>query len=384
MALTSDLRYDFWDILKAPRLAISGKNLIAQARPLWYGYLAYLVLTYLALMLESQSFAEVWSHSTLFPTLGCDYSHWYAFALWIAGILVVIGFYDYGNLKVAKLAFEEVRGNYFYPPAAAAADARANLLPLWVAGGLVLLLIVVLAAIQGVLSLIALIPGVGEVLYALLYAVPFFLWSLFLVFLAFGLITGILTLPAIIVAREKETFGATFYIYNIVWSQPLRWLGTTIVGIALAKIGIWVLGYFFMRALQLTNFLSTLFAGEKVTNILMSAYNLLEPARPILSFFTTLYPGSSASYDWISFGGQYQPVGAEYIAAIIIALALLALWIVIISYGINIVTCSQLLGFLLVHYKEDKVKLTEDIANRTPEPNEIIPDKPLSDDRLPS
>lgn len=384
MALTSDLRYDFWDILKAPRLAISGKNLIAQARPLWYGYLAYLVLTYLALMLQGQSFAEIWSRLTLFPTLGCDYSHWYSFALWIAGILVVIGFYDYGNLKVAKLAFEEVRGNYFYPHAAAATDARANLLPLWVAGGLVLLLIVVLAAIQGVLSLIALIPGVGEVLYALLYAVPFFLWSLFLVFLAFGLTTGILTLPAIIVAREKETFGATFYIYNIIWSQPLRWLGTTVVGIALAKIGIWVLGYFFMRALQLTNFLSTFFAGEKAGNILMSAYNLLEPARPLLNFFTTLYPGSSIGYDWISFSGQYQPVGAEYIAAIIIALALLALWIVIISYGINIITCSQLLGFLLVHYKEDKVKLTEDIANRTPEPNEIIPDKPLTDDRLPS
>ncbi len=384
MAMTSDLRYDFWDILKAPRLALSGKNLLAQARPLWFGYLVFGVLAYLAMIIEGRPFADAWAQYTFFPLAGLGLTHWYTYALWIAGIVAVVGFYDYGNLKVAKLAFEEVRGNYFFPHKEAGADARSNLLSLWVAGLLVLGLIVILALLQGVVSLISLIPGIGEVLYSLLYAVPFFLWSLFLVFLAFGLTTGILTMPAVIVAREKETFGATFYIYNIIWSQPLRWLGMTVFGLAAAKLGIWVIGYFFMRALQLTNFLSTLFAGEKVANLLAAAYNLLEPARPIFNFFTTLYPGSAIGYDWISFGGQYQPVGAEYVAALIIALALVALWIVIVSYGINIITCSQLLAFLVVHYNEDKVKLTEDLSKRTPEPNEIIPEKPAPEHNIPS
>jgi hypothetical protein len=37
-----------------------------------------------------------------------------------------------------------------------------------------------------------------------------------------------------------------------------------------------------------------------------------------------------------------------------------------------------------VHYNEDKVKLTEDLSKRTPEPNEIIPEKPAPEHNIPS
>ncbi len=392
MAMTSDLRYDFWDILKAPRIALSGKGLLAQARSLLYGYAAYFSCSYLALLLNGQPFAYSWEAFGLFPLCNLGLSQWYSWTVWILGIIVAVGFYDYGNLTVAKLGYEELRGNYFFSARDAARDARANLLPLWVSGGLVAFLIAVLAAIQGLVSLVALIPGIGGLLYAILYVVPFFLWSLFLVFLTFGLTTSVLTLPAIIVAREKDTFGATFYIYNIIWTQPLRWLGMTAFGLVLAKIGMFVIGYFFMRALQLTNFLAGWFGGDKTESILIAAYTVLEPLRGVVRFFTTLYPGSSIGYDpemairytmtnhnWILDSSQSIVSGADQAAAVIIALGLLGILILIISYGINIITNSQLLAFLLIAYKEDKVKLTEDVANRIPEPNEILPEKPQSD-----
>lgn len=379
MAMTSDLRYDFWDILKAPRIALSGKSLLAQARPLVYGYLCYLICSYLGMLLQGQSLDYSWQANGLLPWPGHGLTRWYAHAVFAIGLLAAIGFYDYGNLTVAKLAFEELRGNYFFPRKAAAQDAFGNLLPMWVSGGLVLLLVVVLGLLQGVVSLVSLIPGIGTILYSILYVVPFFLWSLFLVFLAFGLATSVLTLPAIIVAREKETFGATFYIYNVIWTQPLRWLGMTAMGLVLAKVGAFVLGYFFMRAIQLTNYLATLFGGEEIQNVLIAATNLLEPLRPILRFVTTLYPGSSIGYDFVSSTGTYATSGSESAAAMIIALGLIAILIVIISYGVNIITNSQLLAFLIVTYSEDKVKLTEDVSQRAPEPNEILPEKPPSD-----
>lgn len=377
--MTSDLRFDFWDILKAPRIALSGKNLLAQARPLAYGYLIYLALAYLALLAEGQPLDYSWRTHGLFPFLDLGLTHWYSYAIWLSGIATFLVFFDFGNLTVSKLAFEEIRGNYFFPRKEAAADARGNLMSVWVAGGLVLFLVAILALLQGILSLVSLIPGIGQILYAILYIVPFFLWSLFLVFLAFGLVTSILTLPAIVVAREKEAFGATFFIYNVIWTQPLRWLGMTSAGLILAKIGVWVIGYFFMRSLQLTNFLSTWFGGEKVQNVLLSAYSLLEPARPISDFLTTLCPGAAIRYDWLAYEGYSSASGLEFISALIIAIGLLGLLIVIISYGINIVTCSQLLAFIQVVYAEDKVKLTEDPSKRSPEPNEIIPDKPETD-----
>lgn len=364
-------------------MALSGKSLLALARPLGFGYLCYFLCAYGAMTLSGQPLRYSWEAHGLFPLCGLGLVPWYAQALWYLGIAIVIALYDFGSLTVAKLGFEELRGNYFFAAKDAARDAWGNLLPLWVSGGLVLLLIVVLAALQGLLSLVTLIPGIGEILYAVLYVVPFFLWSLFLVFLAFGLTTAIFTLPAIIVAREKDTFGATFYIYNVIWTQPLRWLGMTASGLVLAKIGVFVLGYFFMRAIQLTNFLAGWFGGEKIQNILMAAANLLEPARPTLRFLTTLYPGSSIGYDWINTSGQYQASGSEYVAAVIIAVGVVGILIVVLSYGINIITNSQLLAFLLVVYKEDKVKLTEDSSQRVPEPNEILPEKPQSDSTTP-
>ncbi|MGB5105805.1 MAG: hypothetical protein WBP42_03725 [Candidatus Zixiibacteriota bacterium] len=377
--MTSNLRYDFWDILKAPRIALSGKSLLAQARPLVYGYVAFMVCSYLGLLLQGQSFDFAWHTYGLFPVCGHELPRWYAHAVFVLGIVVAIGFYDYGTLTVAKLAFEELRGNYFFSRKAAAQDAFGNLLPLWVSAGLIVLLIVVLGVLQGVASLASLIPGIGEILYSILYVVPFFLWSLFLVFLAFGLVTSILTLPAIVVARGRETFGATFYIYNVIWTQPLRWLAMTAGGLVLAKLGTFVLGYFFMRALQLTNYLAIWSGGEKMQNVLTAAHNMLEPARPVWQFLTTLYPGSSIGYDFVSAGGQYSASDAESVAALIIALGLIAILILILSYGLNIVTNSQLLAFLLVSYAEDKVKLTEDASLRVPEPNEILPEKPPSD-----
>lgn len=387
MATNSELRYDFWDILKAPRMALSGKSLLAQARPLAYGYVIYFALSYLALVVDGQLLSSALLQHGLFPLFGLELKNWYSWAIWILGIIAAVGLYDYGNLVVAKLGFERLRGNHFYARSEAAKDARSNLLPLWVSGGLVLLLIIVLTAAQGLVSLIGLVPGIGEILYAILYVVPFFLWSLFLVFLAFGLTTSILTLPAIIVAREKETFGATFYIYNVIWTQPLRWVGMTAVGLVLAKVGVFVIGYFFARALQLTNFLAGWLGGEKVNSILVSAYSALDPIQGVIRFFTTLYPGSCISYDpelpiaynlnkfdWLS-----SISGTEQAAAVIIAVGVLGILILMLSYGINIVTNSQLLAFLLVVYSEDKIKLTEDSSNRASEPNEIVPEKPQSD-----
>ena len=106
-------------------------------------------------------------------------SHWYTKLIWILGIVSVAGFYDYGNLCVAKFALEELKGNLFFSREEAAKEARANLRPLWIAGALLLLLVVVLSLIQGLIGSVVHIPYLGEIIYAVIYVVPFFLWSLF-------------------------------------------------------------------------------------------------------------------------------------------------------------------------------------------------------------
>jgi hypothetical protein len=376
MAISTEIEFRFRDILKAPRIALSGKGILAQGKPLAYGYLLYLIFSYLALLADGYAFQDIWQRYSFFPIWVLELSAWYSWAIWITGICLLFGFFDYGNLTVSKLAFEELKGNLFFARSKAQVDARGNLRQMWVAGGLLVMLILVLALLQGVVSLVGLIPVVGELIYAVLYAFPFILWALFLVFLTFGLVTSVLTLPAIVVAREKDTFGATFYIFNVIWSQPLRWFGMTAVGLALAKIGMFVLGYFFMRALQLTNFLGELFGGDKIQSVIAGANRVLLPGKQILDFITSLYPGSSITYEWI----QYAPLTAlstsESAAAVMIAIALFLVLLTVVTYGINTVTCSQLLAFLHVVYKQDGIRLTDDPSLDRNDPREIIPEKP--------
>jgi hypothetical protein len=380
MKTTSALRYDFWDILRAPRLALSGKYLLAQARPLVYGYVVYLFMTYLAMLVEGDTLRAVWGGYALFPFVGLGLSHWYSWAIWVVGIVIAIGFYDYGNMIVAKLAIEELKGNQFFSTKNAAIEARANLRPLWVAAALLIILIISLSLIQGLIGLVVLIPYIGEILYAVIYAIPFVLWSLFVVFLAFGLTTAIFTLPAIVTAREKDAFGATFYIYNLIWTQPLRWVSQTAIGLVMAKLGIFVFGYFLMRALQLTYFTTSLISGEKVKSIVSTGYFALAPVQEVLRFFTSLYPGSTI--DWmpsalhgLEFTLASQPT-TEVIASLIILITLVIVWIIVISYGLNVITCSQLIGFIYIRKCEDGEKLGESPAQGDSDLHELIPKSP--------
>ncbi len=383
MNKTSTLRYDFWDTFKAPRMALSGKYLLAQARPLLYGYIVYLIFTYQAMLVEGRgTLGELWETYNLVPFTHLGLEHWYGWVIWILGIVLAGAFYDYGNLTVAKLALEELKGNPFYARRDAAREARSNLRPLWVAGALILILIVVLSAIQGVIGLVGLIPGIGPIIYSILYAVPFVLWSLFVVFLAFGLITGVLSLPAIVTAREKDAFGVTFYIYNVIWTQPLRWFTQTVIGLIMAKVGIFVFGYFMMRALQLTNFTTSLVAGEKIKTVISNGYFALSPIQDGLRFFTSLYPGSHI--DWMNsatkgleFNLGSEPTGGA-IASLIILITLIVVWIVVITYGLNIITCSQLITFIYLRKCEDGERLGDPPTEPGADPHEIIAKPVLS------
>lgn len=150
----------------------------------------------------------------------------------------------------------------------------------------------------------------------------------------------------------------------------------TITGVVFAKLGVFIFGYFVMRALQLSCFTGTLFAGETVHSILSAGYQLLHPIRGVLDFLTSLYPHSGIAYDWIVCSGYFDLSGSGAVAAFLVGLALTIIVIVVLSYGLNIITISQLLAFLLITFKEDKVKLTAPSSQREPDPHELIPEKP--------
>ncbi|MFH2055721.1 MAG: hypothetical protein ABIJ61_07170, partial [bacterium] len=353
--------YRYWDILKAPRIALSGKNLLAQGRSLLFGYLGYLILTYVALLVDGVNFDYAWTNFGLFPICSLDLYTWYAKAIWVLGVIIFAAFAYLGALVVARLAFEELKGNYFFPLKQACKESRPNLRVFIVALLVLALMIVVLGLLQAVVGLVALIPTVGEIIYAVIYALPIFLWSLFIVFVAFGLSTAFLTLPAIITLSEKESFGASFYVFNVIWTQPLRWFSLTGISFLLAKVGTFVLAYFFMRALQLSNWAVGLFAGDKMNEIIAAGNGMIARHTEALGFLTHISPGCPVGFNWLGSFGYAEPTGSGAVAAFIIYIVLLLLGFVVLSFGINIITAGQVITNLLIRYVEDDEKLTEEL-----------------------
>lgn len=382
MSSMSGMSYRYWDILKAPRIALSGKNLLAQGRALLFGYLGYLILTYVALLVDGVNFSYAWANYGLFPITGLDLYNWYATAIWIIGIVVFALMLYLGALVVARLTFEELKGNYFFPLQQACKEARPNLRVFIVAMIVLALLVIVLSLLQAVVGLVSLIPTVGEIIYAVIYALPIFIWSLFIVLVAFGLSTAFLTLPAIITLSERESFGASFYVFNVIWTQPLRWFSLTAISFGLAKVGTFVLGYFFMRALQLSNWAAGFFAGGKMDSIIAAGNGMMARHTDALGFFTTLYPGSNISFHWIGSYGYAAPVGSAAVAAFIIYVVLLLIGFVVISYGLNILTSGQVVANLLVRYSEDGDRLTEEVKAEeiTAETNEPTRENPAPEE----
>ena len=360
MSSMSGMSYRYWDILKAPRIALSGKNLLAQGRSILVGYLAYLIFTYVALLVDGVSLDFAWAEFGLFPVCDIGLASWFAKAIWIIGIITFAAFAYLGALVVSRLTFEELKGNYFFSLKEACKESRPNLRVFIVALLVLGLMVVVLALLQAVVGLVALIPTVGEIIYAVIYALPIFLWSLFVVFVAFGLSTAFLTLPAIITLTERESFGATFYVFNVIWTQPLRWFSLTGISFLLAKYSTFVLAYFFMRALQLSNWAVELFAGGKMNEIIAAGNGMFAQHSKILSFFTHLSPGCPVGFDWFGAFASTDPTGSGAVAAFIIYLVLLLLGLVVVSFGINIITAGQVITNLLIRYEEDGEKLTEE------------------------
>ena len=112
--------------------------------------------------------SELWETYTLFPFthLGLDA------LVWLGDLdrryRLAAAFYDYGNMTVAKLALEELKGNPFFARNDAALEARANLRSLWVAAALLIDSDRRAFAIQGVIGLVVLIPYIGEIIYAVI------------------------------------------------------------------------------------------------------------------------------------------------------------------------------------------------------------------------
>ncbi|MFQ6674976.1 MAG: hypothetical protein ACE5LH_01380, partial [Fidelibacterota bacterium] len=176
-----NLHFDFRDIFRAPRLALSGKKIWTMLEANVVGYAVYWVLTYVALAVSGGPFSLAWDKYGLYPCLVGNDGNWVSYVIWIAGLILWLAALVLGSTAVARITYKQLKGDEFY----SSGDAWRFVKKHWhapvfthISVAIIALFFVVMAVI---FALIGKIPYLGELFFGLPYLLWFF-GSVFVVY----------------------------------------------------------------------------------------------------------------------------------------------------------------------------------------------------------
>lgn len=360
------LHFDFRDVFLASRLALSGKTIMAQLIGFGGGYLVWLVFTYLSWILSGLSFSEIWGLYGFFPVLDFSFSGTGAWICFIVGDILFFLFWLVSSTAVAKIAFEDLLGDPFYPLTHAYKFALRSLGALIFTPGVILLFIVLIVLLGIVLGLICKIPAVGELLFSVIYLVPVFAVALALAYIIFNLAVSLFFTAALVATTQSDVFDSIIEIFTTVWRQPWRLLVYNGLLYVVAKVAAFVLGYFCFRATQFIYLSCGLLMGEKLERITAVAMNYLPKESVLFSYFTNLSPRFEFGFHLPEFYYWGELTGPETVSAFLLGLSFITIFFFVVSYFLASFSAGQVLIHVnLVKRRDEKDLLAEGKAKAT-------------------
>ncbi len=357
--------FDVRDIFRAPRLALCGKKMVVQFLGFLIGYVGYLVLTYVAYLSQGASLSGIWGSYGLFPVYQFLFDAWYSQIIFVIGLLFMLACWLLSSAMVAKITYEQLKGDTFYSKGDAWKFITKYWKPVLLSPFSLAVFFAVLVIAGIVVGLVGKIPYVGEWGLAIFYVFPIFVVAIFAVYLLVILLVSILLVPAIVATTKEETFETTIQSFSTIWNQPWRYILYTLLLGFIAKMGVFVLGYFCYLAITLINWSCSVLMGNKLGDIFLDALNYLRLKEGVIGFLTTLYPGSELSYltDTSMFGfsilWRYNLPWSYKLSAFIIGISLVLVFFAVLSYGLTIVSTGQTLIYITLRKKKDDENLLE-------------------------
>lgn len=376
------LRFDFRDLLRAPRIALSPQRLWIQLLGFAVGYAGYLVLTYVSFAAAGQSFGMVWARWGLMPCLfGSGVSApWYSWVIWAIGAIVLAAGYLVSSTAVARSAFMVLKGNHFYT------WREAYNFALKKAGSVLLspvsLAALALAFIVGawVVGLLGRIPFVGE-LGVTVFTVLWVAAALFLFFLFIAIAVSFVLAPPVIATTGEDAFEAVFQTFSTTWSQPWRLVSYQALSAGLAVLGFFVLAFATKSAVGIMNQLFAFSMGPKYVDVAMQAQALLQSwTLPFQDWLEAVFGPYAAQ---ITFTRTYLPIEGlrvtQTISSYLFALSLLFVGGWVVSYLLATYATGAMVGYVVIRKKKDDENLIE-----RKEPEELEAEEPVKTEPTPA
>ena len=169
------LYFDFRDIFRSPRIALSVKKIWIFLKANLFGFAAYWIFSYLAILLSGIGFSEAINKFGLYPCIYCAENasiitqilYWIGITIWIISIF-------YACTAVSRITYRQLKGDDFYSVADAHKFLKNHRYPIILSWVSILLIAAFFCLGAIIFALIGKIPYVGELLFALLYIVYFF------------------------------------------------------------------------------------------------------------------------------------------------------------------------------------------------------------------
>lgn len=371
----AELYFDFRDVFRAARLGLSGKKLWIQFLGLLIGYVGYLILAYVALLASKLSIGTIWATYHLFPVAVIDKFAWYSWVIYIVGIVFWLAVCLLAGNAVARVTYQQLKGDEFYSATDALKFARKNwksilLSPLSLIGFIAFLIVCGI-----IVGLLGKIPYVGEFLFAI-PVIFYFLVGIFVVFLGVVFLLSLALSPAIVATAEEDTLETVIQNFSTLWNQFWRLVvAEGLLGLIMF-VGFYILSWGALYALLIVYRICGLgflmgdklnrIAGVAITyfpdrlgDLVVQKASVIFPFLPSKSSFVELFwtPGFFSLPKLQAATGPMN--GTELVASVIAGISLFLIVIAVISYPAAIGTVGQALIYIILRKKKDDENLLE-------------------------
>ena len=357
------LYYDYRDILRAPRLALSGKKIWILIIGNIAGFITYWVFSYLSLYLAGITIGNAISQYGLYPCLYGNEAEWYSWLLYYLGIIAWVIAIIFSSTAVSRVTLKQLKGNDFF----SASDAWSYVHRHWHAivfsPVAITLIIVFFILFATFFALACSIPYLGEFLFAVPYLLYLF-GSIFTIYSLIVLFVSFLYTPSIVGVYEEDTMGTVFNSYSITAGNGWRVIVYNILLFPLLVIGMEIFSWFAINGVGFINYIfgCEWFMDATLANMTSYASSLVCPQwmcetiacirNEVAGWFGLYYNVPSI----FSANCSILPIAmssTETIASTLLSISYLLIGFSILSYGLSIISVGETIMFIIFKKKSD-------------------------------
>ena len=272
------LNYNYTDIFRAPRLALSGKKILFLIKYNLLGYITYFMFSLISLLSTGMSIKEVISKYGLYPCLFGHQAEWFSWFFYFFGISIWFFALMLSLTGVCRIFLKQLKGNDFFSGKDASKFIFKHKYAVILTPITILLIIIFFLLLASVFALVGKIPVIGGLTLAILY-IFYFLGSIFTILSAFVLFTSFLFTPSIVGLYEEDTMGSVFQTYSITFSQTWRIIFYNIILAILIVIGIEIFSWVCLNSIGLISYIfgHKVFMGDQFSIINNHSLSIVFP-----------------------------------------------------------------------------------------------------------